>query len=97
MSHHTSLYAVAGNELSLPDLERWSQKCCAKSFISCFCSAALLLPGVLAKGNRSNDLILGTEMPTTCDSLFYCIKAQCLSDTTQSYFEVFGDQQCFCA
>lgn len=50
------------------------------------------MPGVLAKGDRSIDLILSTEMLSICDSLFYCIKAQCLPDTTQSYFELFGNK-----
>lgn len=50
------------------------------------------MPGVLAKGDRIIDLILSTEMLSICDSLFYCIKAQCLSDTTQSYFELFGNK-----
>lgn len=51
------------------------------------------MPRVLAKENRSVDLKLSTEMLSICDSLFYCIKAQCLSDTTQSNFELFGNKQ----
>lgn len=55
------------------------------------------MPGVLAKGDRGIDLKLSTEMLSICDSLFYCIQAQCLSDTTQSYFELFGNKHGFCA
>lgn len=57
-----------------------------------FCSTFLLIPGVLAKGDTSIDLILSTEMLSICDSLFYCVKAQCLSDITPSYSELFGNK-----
>lgn len=50
------------------------------------------MPGVLAKGGRNIDLVLGTEMLSICDSWFYCIKARSLSDTTQSYFELLGNR-----
>lgn len=50
------------------------------------------MPGVLAKEGKSIYLILSTEMLSICDSLFYHIKAQCLSDSTQSYFELLGNK-----
>ena len=63
--------------------------------LSSVSAALLVMPGVLAEEDRS--INLSTEMLNICDSLFYCIKAQFLSDITQSYFELFGNKRGFCA